>query len=83
MLEDQVRKRTAELSELSSDHCSVHGIMSMRQRILGVGGEFDMHSSRTQGTAIRVLVPLGDRAARGSGGTTCEPVTRNGLNDYS
>jgi len=38
----------------------------MRQRILGVGGEFDMRSGRALGTVIRVRVPLGaeQKAAR-------------------
>jgi signal transduction histidine kinase len=35
-----------------------HGIMSMRQRILGVGGEFDMRSGEGGGTTIVVRVPL-------------------------
>jgi len=35
-----------------------HGIMSMRQRIVGVGGEFEMRSDLTGGTTIRVRVPL-------------------------
>ncbi len=32
--------------------------MSMRQRILGVGGEFDMRSGEGGGTTIVVRVPL-------------------------
>ena len=45
---------------------TAHGILSMRQRILGVGGEFDMRSGRALGTVIRVRVPLGaeQKAAR-------------------
>jgi signal transduction histidine kinase len=35
-----------------------HGIMSMRQRILGVGGDFDMRSGEGGGTTIVVRVPL-------------------------
>jgi signal transduction histidine kinase len=35
-----------------------HGIMSMRQRILGVGGEFEMRADESGGTVISVRVPL-------------------------
>jgi signal transduction histidine kinase len=54
----EIRDDGAGLPPTSQRGQRAHGIMSMRQRILGVGGEFDMRSSRTQGTAIRVLVPL-------------------------
>jgi signal transduction histidine kinase len=39
-----------------------HGIASMRQRVLGAGGEFEIKGERGKGTRIQVVMPLREEA---------------------
>jgi hypothetical protein len=54
----EIRDDGSGLPPVSERGHRAHGIVSMRQRIVGVGGEFEIRSDRTGGTTIRVRVPL-------------------------
>jgi signal transduction histidine kinase len=52
------------------DHQAAHtgfGLQNMRDRVLSLGGQFEVHSRSQGGTQLRVLVPLGMPAASAEG----------------
>lgn len=52
------------------DHQAAHtgfGLQNMRDRVLSLGGQFEVHSRSQGGTQLRVLVPLGMPAASAGG----------------
>jgi signal transduction histidine kinase len=54
----QIRDDGAGMPASAQRIAGTHGIMSMRQRVLGVGGEFEMRNGRAGGTVITVRVPI-------------------------
>jgi signal transduction histidine kinase len=54
----QIRDDGSGLPPPAQRRLGTHGIMSMRQRVVGVGGEFEVRSSRAGGTVISVRVPI-------------------------